>query len=98
MKKYALLFMALHFSIADYGQNAFKAFVKDAKTHQTLIGATVSLANTAIGVVADTAGFIDLEHIPSGRQAFQTSYLGYQPRLDTFTLPMADTAIILLDP
>jgi outer membrane receptor for ferrienterochelin and colicins len=101
MKKLTVLLLALLNTVLVYAQNnTFKAIIKDAKTNQALIGATVTLQAVNKGATADTAGLVVLYNIPSGRQVVRFSYLGYQNRVDTLTFPLQDNTamIVLLQP
>src|SRR5258706_10027325 len=58
--------------------------VVDANTKETLPGAAVYLANTAIGVAADKEGAFLLDRITNGKYDLTVSMLGYK----VFTKPM----------
>jgi iron complex outermembrane receptor protein len=100
MKKLTVLFLALLYTITAYSQNTYKAIVKDAKTNQTLQGATATVQGTTIGASSDTSGLILLTHIPDGKQVIRFNYVGYDARLDTVTFPLTQTtpALISLKP
>jgi len=51
--------------------------VIDAKTKEVLPGATVYLASTAIGTVANETGVFTLTQIPKGKYDFTVSMVGY---------------------
>ena len=69
-------------SFAQTTQNV-KGIVLDNQSEIPLIGATIELLGTDNGTVTDIDGYFRLEKIPTGRQAFRVSYLGYK----TITLP-----------
>ncbi|MGF7080368.1 TonB-dependent receptor [Mucilaginibacter sp. UYCu711] len=96
MKKSTVLLIALLYTVAAYSQNTFKAFIKDAKTKETLIGATVVLQGTAKGAASDTSGLVRLTNIPDGQQIIRFSYVGYETKTDTLSFPLAETLTILL--
>jgi len=100
MKKIIVLFTALLYTTIAYTQNTFKAIIKDSKTGESLIGATISVQGTNIGAVADTAGLVALFKIPDGKQVIKVSYIGYETVLDTLVFPLAQTnpRLILLQP
>lgn len=52
--------------------------VKDAKTHETLVGANVLLVGKGIGTITDVNGNFILSEIPVGRYMLQISYVGYE--------------------
>jgi iron complex outermembrane receptor protein len=96
MKKITVLTIALLCTTIAYSQNIYKAIIKDAKTNETLIGATASLQGTAIGASSDTAGLVILTKIPNGKQIIRFSYVGYETRLDTLTFPIAQNSPMLI--
>ncbi|HTH82770.1 MAG TPA: TonB-dependent receptor, partial [Mucilaginibacter sp.] len=95
-----MLFIALLYTSFAYSQNIFRAFIKDAKTDEVLIGATAFLTGTNFGASSDTSGIVTLKNIPSGKQVIKFSYIGYETRLDTLTFPLTQTTsmLILLEP
>lgn len=52
--------------------------ITDADTGQPLVGATVQLLNTDLGVTTDTNGVYRLSSVPVGRYRLQVSYVGFQ--------------------
>ncbi len=63
-----------------YQQNqaALSGYIKDAKTGEPLIGATVQLEGTEIGAVTDINGFYQVKNISPRTYAIQASYIGYK--------------------
>jgi iron complex outermembrane receptor protein len=61
-----------------FGQNTFKAVIKDSETKEPLIGATAILSGTATGATADINGMITLTNIPNGKQIIEFRYIGYE--------------------
>lgn len=53
-------------------------YVKDAKSGEALIGATVQLENTSIGTTTDIDGFYQIKGVEPKTYNIQASYLGYQ--------------------
>jgi outer membrane receptor for ferrienterochelin and colicins len=96
MKKTTVLLIALLYTVAAYSQNTFKAFIKNAKTKETLIGATAVLQGTAKGAATDTSGLVTLTNIPDGKQIIRFSYVGYETKTDTLSFPLTETMTILL--
>ncbi|GAA4083535.1 TonB-dependent receptor [Mucilaginibacter panaciglaebae] len=96
MKKITVLIIALLYTVIAYSQNTYKAIIKDAKTNETLIGATASIPGTPVGASSDTAGFVTLTKIPDGKQVVRFSYVGYATRLDTVTFPLTQTGPVLI--
>jgi iron complex outermembrane receptor protein len=100
MKKIIVLFTALLYTTMAYAQDTFKAIIKDAKTNETLVGATALIEGINKGTTADATGLITLTGIPAGKQVIRFSYIGYQTRQDTLTFPLskAEPISILLQP
>lgn len=53
-------------------------YVKDAKTEEPLIGATVQLDGTDLGAVSDVEGFFTIDNIPAKTYNIKASYVGYE--------------------
>ncbi len=77
-----------------FGQNTFKAVIKDSETKEPLIGATAILSGTATGATADIDGLITLTNIPNGKQIIEFRYIGYETRKDTFEFPLTTSNLI----
>lgn len=90
MKKIILIFF-LAVSAKAYGQNTYKAFIKDSETKEPLIGATGVVQGTTNGASADIKGFIEIKNIPDGKQIIVFSFIGYNQRTDTVNFPLIQT-------
>ena len=55
-------------------------FVRDSSTGETLIGATIRLSGSPIGVASNRYGFYSLR-LPEGRDSLVVSYLGYRQQV-----------------
>lgn len=91
MQKIILPLLAFIYSIVAFGQNTFKAQIKNAETKDVLIGATAILKGTSNSSSADPNGFIEIKNIPNGKQIIIFRYIGYQDRSDTITFPFVQT-------
>lgn len=98
MKNFSVLLAALLYTAITYSQNTFKAVIKNAKTNETLIGATALLKTSTIGATSDTSGLVILADIPNGKQVIQFSYVGFETKLDTLIFPLetAQPMLVLL--
>ena len=96
MKKAIALLSMLLCTALTYGQNTYKAIIKDAKTNQALAGATVKVLNTTLGTTSDRSGSVTLTGITSGMQVIQFSYVGFQTKTDTLSFPLADTSMVTI--
>lgn len=90
MKKIILIFF-LAVSAKAYGQDTYKAFIKDSETKESLIGATGVVQGTTNGASADIKGFIEIKNIPDGKQIIVFSFIGYSQRTDTVNFPLTQT-------
>ncbi len=55
-----------------------KGQIKDVKTGEPLIGATILLKNTNLGAAAGLDGSFQIKNIPSGEYQVQVSYISYK--------------------
>ncbi|MDB5153879.1 MAG: TonB-dependent receptor [Mucilaginibacter sp.] len=88
--------IALLYTAMAYSQNTLKAIIKDAKTNETLIGATAIIQGTTKGATSDTIGMVTLANIPDGKQVIKFSYVGYETRLDTLTFPFVQNQPLVI--
>lgn len=96
MKRTLVLLVMLLCAAMTYAQNTYKAIIKDAKTNQTLPGATVKVLGTALGNTSDSIGSVTINWIASGKQVIQYSYIGFQTKTDTLTFPLADNSPVIV--
>lgn len=93
--KQKLLFLALlmMFTSTIFAQNLSINFkLEDSTNHEVLIGASVRLLNTkkAIGGSADVNGLVTLKNLPTGKQLFEASFIGYEKKQIEITLPLSE--------
>ncbi|HEY1056173.1 TonB-dependent receptor domain-containing protein [Emticicia sp. TH156] len=91
MQKIILPFVALLYTSVCWGQNTFKAILKDASSKEVLIGANAKLSGTSIGASSNTEGFLEIRNIPDGKQVIVFTSIGYQERTDTLVFPFQQT-------
>ena len=73
------IFLFIQFSAFAIDANIFKGKVVDAKTNQTLIGATVSIPELHVSVATNANGEFTFRSVPSnGRYVVQVQYLSYK--------------------
>ncbi len=96
MKKFILFFIAFIYVTLAFGQNTFKAIIKDSENSALLFGATAIIQGTSIGASADQNGFIELKNIPDGKQIVIFSYIGYQEKKETYTFPLTQTEPLII--
>jgi len=83
--------LAIIYTSLAFGQNTFKAIIKDSESKELLIGATAILQGTTNGASADQNGYLELKNIPDGKQSIIYSYVGYQEKKNTFIFPLNQT-------
>jgi len=88
MKKINLLLAAVFYTFLAFGQNTFKATIKDQKTKEKLIGATAYISKLKIGSSADTNGIVVINNIPNGEYEIAFSFSGYEKEEIEFTFPL----------
>lgn len=79
MKKRIALFIAYLFvvvSMATAQVNSTSGVVTDAETGEPLIGATVKVQGTNMGVLTDIDGNFNLKNLPAGAKKLEISYMG----------------------
>jgi iron complex outermembrane receptor protein/outer membrane receptor for ferrienterochelin and colicins len=79
-------------------QNTFKITVKDEATKEAIVGATVTVNDTAISATTDPQGVAQLSNIPDGIQTVVIFSPGYETKELKLTFPIASQAetIVLL--
>ena len=91
MKKIILPLLATIYTTMAWGQNTFKAIIKDSLTNEVLIGATAVLKGTTNGASSDVNGMIEIKNIPNGTQTIIFSYISYEKLELPFNFPLADS-------
>jgi outer membrane receptor for ferrienterochelin and colicins len=82
-----------------WGQQRLRVSVQDATTGKPLLGATVRLLPGNTGTATDLGGNVALPLPAPGRYALTSSFIGYQSRTDSLTLPVSgDTLTVRLLP
>lgn len=57
---------------------SLSGFIKDSKTGETLIGATISLEGTKLGAFTNKNGYFSVTNIPPGEYKVNASFIGYE--------------------
>jgi iron complex outermembrane receptor protein len=94
MKKTLLLLSALLYITVAFGQNTFKAIIRDDKTQKPLAGATAFVPNLKMGATADTSGLVTL-NFPNGKFEIEFSYVGHSKAEKVITFPMQNPAEVV---
>lgn len=91
LRTYWLSIFAIFYSGLSFGQDSFRALVKDGQTKEPLPGASAIVQGTARGASADETGLVEILDVPSGKQSITFSYIGYVDRTITYTFPLSQT-------
>jgi outer membrane receptor for ferrienterochelin and colicins len=91
MKKNLLLLLAIIYSSVAFGQNVFRATIKNNITKESLIGVTAFIKGSTNGSSSDLNGIIELKNIPDGIQTITISLIGYESLKLTYNFPLPDS-------
>ncbi|MBE0650867.1 MAG: TonB-dependent receptor [Bacteroidales bacterium] len=78
VKLLLILFISFLFTGAAIAQGTVKGIVKDAGSHETLVGASIVVVGTQSGVTTSLDGSFSLK-VPAGKHTLKISFVGYQP-------------------
>lgn len=81
---YFLVFFITYF-VSSQNRFTLKGIITDAKTNETLIGATVAIAELQTGAITNEYGFFSIT-LPQGNYNIQVSYFGYTTYNQTLEL------------
>ena len=90
VKLLLILFVSLLFAGASMAQGTVKGVIKDADSHETLVGASIVVAGTQTGVTTDLDGSFSLK-VPTGKHTLKISFVGYQPTEVNISLSQGET-------
>ncbi|WP_337041036.1 TonB-dependent receptor [Emticicia sp. 17c] len=71
--------------------------VKDLRTSENLIGATVAIKGSSIGATADIDGKVLLKNVPKGEHILVISFIGYNTQEKKVFFPLTEDLIIFLE-
>lgn len=71
-------FLIVTSSFAFQNTGTLSGYVKDAKTGETIPGATVQVVELETGTITDAQGFFRLENLPTQTFSIQVSFVGYE--------------------
>ncbi len=83
-----ILFASLSFAFAQEG--TIRGTIKDTKSKEDLVGATVFLEGHNKGGAADINGFFSLSHLPVGTYKLRISFVGYKSKFIENVKVLAD--------
>jgi iron complex outermembrane receptor protein len=79
-------------SCISFGQNTFRAVIKDKDSNEPLPGVSAQIANTALGATANQDGILEIKNVPNGTYTIEFTFVGHQSHSATFTFPLASSA------
>lgn len=74
-----MAFLLPNYWLVGQDNGSFSGYVKDAKSGEPLIGATVQLENASVGTTTDIDGYYEIKGVAPKNYNVTASYLGYQP-------------------
>lgn len=90
MKGIPLLIAVFLMAPSSPAQGNLKARIKDARSKQPVVGATVSIKNTQVTGTTDSGGEVELTNIPDGKQIVEVFSPGYEKKELELTFPLDD--------
>ena len=98
VRTFIIFFAVLLSAQVSFAQNTFKITVKDEATKAAIVGATVSVKDTAISATTDLQGVAQFSNIPDGVQTVIIFSPGYETKELKLTFPVtsqAETMVLL---
>lgn len=95
LKEYLVMSLLVLSFTANAQKQTLSGYLKDSLTNEFLIGATIKIVNTQIGVSSNAYGFYSLQ-TERGKVTLQVNYIGYEQKLITVDLTANLTLDILL--
>lgn len=78
MKGSLIIFFIMYAMMVSAQKQTLFGYIRDAKTGESLIGATLIMDDNGIGTVSNNYGFYSIR-IPQGKHRLKCSFLGYEP-------------------
>lgn len=79
LRQFTALLAMLLLSFATFAQTGtLRGTITDAKTKETLIGATVRIVGTQLGSTTDVNGFFSIAKVPAGAYTVEVTYVSYR--------------------
>src|SRR6185369_2653591 len=74
---------------------SIKGTLKDSKTQEPIIGATIVVEGTALGAASDVEGQFTIHKVPAGNQSILISYIGYaKKKIENITVEEGNSSVI----
>lgn len=79
LRQFTALLAMLLLSFATFAQTGtLRGTITDAKTKETLIGATVRIVGSQLGSTTDVNGFFSMAKVPAGAYTVEVTYVSYR--------------------
>ena len=88
-----MIFLVLSFT-ALAQQRTIRGIVQDAKNNSPLDGATVTVKNTMVSAVTNSAGRFEIK-VPAGRAELEVSYVGHDSKSVTVSANETNVTVAL---
>lgn len=77
-----LLFSLFFISFLSFSQTGtIRGIIKDAKSNEDLIGATIKIEGTPLGALTDINGFFSISKVTPGKYKLKISYVSYSDKI-----------------
>ncbi|RYU95108.1 TonB-dependent receptor [Emticicia agri] len=97
MNRIILVYIFILITHLSFAQNQPAIIVKDSKTKEPLIGATVTIKGTRIGGTTDIEGKISLKSVANGERTILVSFISYTNAEQKITFPVSSDIEVLLE-
>ena len=94
MNKSLLLIAVLLYAAAGLGQD-ITIRVMDADSKTALPNATISITPIKKNFLSDSLGAVTIKGLKAGQYRLLVSYAGYEEKVQTITIPFADSALVI---
>jgi iron complex outermembrane receptor protein len=97
MFKFLMAIIGWSLSLHAFAQISVTGSVRDSKSNDALVGASVQLEGQNRYSIVDESGKFELKNVPGGTQVFIVKFLGYSELRHSVSLPFSGDLILLLD-
>src|SRR5690606_3532058 len=98
MKKAIALMAIVWLPVWLLAQNTTRIEVKNVRTNEVLIGASIRIKGTPLNGQTNSHGQIQLTQLKAGKHTLQVSYMGYEPVEKVVSIPQDQIVRVLMEP